>query len=135
MSSHSASLIGPSHLKSWLASQPYPFVVTRVRAKLSSHLASLIGPSQKVLKPWRLLNIEVFSPNIEPCKSRYSTIYKKTRFGQSIWDKFNNLQEDKIWAKKHMGLIQQSTRRQDLGKGYGDKVRCYWEHVEEHLEN
>jgi Zn-finger protein len=30
-----------------------------------------------------------------------STIYKKTRFGQSIWD----------------------------------KVRCYWEHVEEHLEN
>jgi hypothetical protein len=85
---------------------------------MSSHLASLIGPSQKVLKPWRLLNIEVFSPNIEPCKSRYSTIYKKTRFGQSIWDKFNNLQEDKIWAK-HIW----------------DKVRCYWEHVEEHLEN
>jgi len=53
-----------------------------------------------------------------------STIYKKGRFGQSIWDQFNNLQEDKIWAK-HMGSIQQSTRRQDLGKAYGINSTIY----------
>jgi hypothetical protein len=38
--------------------------------------------------------------DLDKTNGKNSTIYKKTRFGQNKWDKFNNLQEDKIWAKQ-----------------------------------
>jgi ribosomal protein L32E len=41
--------------------------------------------------------------DLDKTNGKNSTIYKKTRFGQNKWDKFNNLQEDKIWAK-HYGI-------------------------------